>query len=208
VGDAHGLGGAYVGTFSLVTMLQPFLCSHVALWPVYDCVIKTKEGTPIHAHKRYSDFVVLETELLRTLPVRPSLILSSSCAGTYYSHSLHPARLSPLRPRTPAQGAPCAVPRRLPCSPPPRPRALARRRSAAPGRRRVRSRTALGHELVGSKRRINHPPCGRARTKLSYYLFLLHRQLYRYAVYCITYISTRTKKSHKRFLCRCSEDSN
>ncbi|KAJ7302500.1 Phox homologous domain-containing protein, partial [Mycena albidolilacea] len=54
VGDAHGLGGAYV---------------------VYDCVIKTKEGTPIHAHKRYSDFVVLETELLRTLPraSRPSV---------------------------------------------------------------------------------------------------------------------------------------
>ncbi|KAJ7301102.1 hypothetical protein DFH08DRAFT_795292 [Mycena albidolilacea] len=47
VGDAHGLGGAYV---------------------VYDYVIKTKEGTPIHAHKRYSDFLVLETELLRTLP--------------------------------------------------------------------------------------------------------------------------------------------
>ncbi|KAJ7792624.1 Phox-like protein [Mycena olivaceomarginata] len=75
VGDAHGLGGAYVGAFSLVTMLQPFLCPHVAPWPVYDCVIKTKEGTPIHAHKRYSDFVVLETELLRTLPraSRPSV---------------------------------------------------------------------------------------------------------------------------------------
>ncbi|KAJ7792032.1 hypothetical protein B0H14DRAFT_2395017 [Mycena olivaceomarginata] len=61
VGDAHGLGGAYV---------------------VYDCVIKTKEGTPIHAHKRYSDFVVLETELLRTLPV---------------------PRLPALRPRAPAK---------------------------------------------------------------------------------------------------------
>ncbi|KAJ6467856.1 Phox homologous domain-containing protein [Mycena sanguinolenta] len=35
---------------------------------VYDCVIKTKEGTPIHAHKRYSDFVALESQLLRTLP--------------------------------------------------------------------------------------------------------------------------------------------
>ncbi|KAJ7301108.1 hypothetical protein DFH08DRAFT_827817 [Mycena albidolilacea] len=45
-------------------------------WPVYDCVIKTKEGTPIHAHKRYSDFVVLETELLHTLPraSRPSVL--------------------------------------------------------------------------------------------------------------------------------------
>ncbi|KAJ7503775.1 Phox homologous domain-containing protein [Mycena galericulata] len=45
VGDA--LGGAYV---------------------VYDCVMKTKEGTQIHAHKRYSDFVALEHQLLRTLP--------------------------------------------------------------------------------------------------------------------------------------------
>ncbi|KAJ7747167.1 Phox homologous domain-containing protein [Mycena maculata] len=45
VGDA--LGGAYV---------------------VYDCVMKTKEGNLIHAHKRYSDFVALESELLRTLP--------------------------------------------------------------------------------------------------------------------------------------------
>ncbi|KAF7292195.1 PX domain protein [Mycena indigotica] len=35
---------------------------------VYDCVIKTKEGLAIHAHKRYSDFVKLEHELLRTLP--------------------------------------------------------------------------------------------------------------------------------------------
>ncbi|CAK5269100.1 unnamed protein product [Mycena citricolor] len=45
VGDS--LGGAYV---------------------VYDCSIKTKDGTLIHAHKRYSDFVALETQLLRTLP--------------------------------------------------------------------------------------------------------------------------------------------
>ncbi|KAJ7779744.1 Phox-like protein [Mycena metata] len=45
VGDA--LGGAYV---------------------VYDCVMKTKEGTQIHAHKRYSDFAALESQLLRTLP--------------------------------------------------------------------------------------------------------------------------------------------
>ncbi|KAJ7181544.1 hypothetical protein C8R43DRAFT_969499 [Mycena crocata] len=45
VGDT--LGGAYV---------------------VYDCVIKTKEGTAIHAHKRYSDFAALELQLLRTLP--------------------------------------------------------------------------------------------------------------------------------------------
>ncbi|KAJ7673827.1 Phox homologous domain-containing protein, partial [Mycena polygramma] len=34
---------------------------------VYDCVMKTKEGTLIHAHKRYSDFASLEHELLRTL---------------------------------------------------------------------------------------------------------------------------------------------
>ncbi|KAJ7741784.1 Phox-like protein [Mycena maculata] len=35
---------------------------------VYDCVMKTKEGTVIHAHKRYSDFAALEIQLLRTLP--------------------------------------------------------------------------------------------------------------------------------------------
>ncbi|KAF7354391.1 PX domain-containing protein YPT35 [Mycena venus] len=35
---------------------------------VYDCVIKTKEGTLMHAHKRYSDFATLEVQLLRTLP--------------------------------------------------------------------------------------------------------------------------------------------
>ncbi|KAJ7634013.1 hypothetical protein B0H17DRAFT_1164134 [Mycena rosella] len=45
VGDARG--GAYV---------------------VYDCAMKTKEGTLIHAHKRYSDFAALELQLLRTLP--------------------------------------------------------------------------------------------------------------------------------------------
>ncbi|KAJ7260718.1 Phox-like protein [Mycena rebaudengoi] len=45
VGDA--LGGAYI---------------------VYDCVIKTKEGTLIHAHKRYSEFNELELQLLRLLP--------------------------------------------------------------------------------------------------------------------------------------------
>ncbi|EPQ56760.1 Phox-like protein [Gloeophyllum trabeum ATCC 11539] len=45
VGDK--LGGAYV---------------------VYDCVIKTKEGTVIHAHKRFSDFEKLYTNLLLTLP--------------------------------------------------------------------------------------------------------------------------------------------
>ncbi|KAF8235507.1 hypothetical protein L208DRAFT_752321 [Tricholoma matsutake] len=35
---------------------------------VYDCVIKTKEGTVIHAHKRYSAFAQLESALRRTLP--------------------------------------------------------------------------------------------------------------------------------------------
>ncbi|TFK52123.1 Phox-like protein [Heliocybe sulcata] len=45
VGDK--LGGAYV---------------------VYDCVIKTKEGTVIHAHKRYSDFEKLYSNLFLTLP--------------------------------------------------------------------------------------------------------------------------------------------
>ncbi|KAF5381730.1 hypothetical protein D9615_005430 [Tricholomella constricta] len=35
---------------------------------VYDCTIRTKEGTVIHAHKRYSDFTVLESALRRTLP--------------------------------------------------------------------------------------------------------------------------------------------
>ncbi|EIW78868.1 Phox-like protein [Coniophora puteana RWD-64-598 SS2] len=45
VGDK--LGGAYV---------------------VYDCVIKTKEGTTIHAHKRYSAFEQLYLALRRYLP--------------------------------------------------------------------------------------------------------------------------------------------
>ncbi|KAF8652631.1 hypothetical protein AX16_004292 [Volvariella volvacea WC 439] len=45
VGDK--LGGAYV---------------------VYDCAIKTKEGTTIHIHKRYSAFVELRQTLLQTLP--------------------------------------------------------------------------------------------------------------------------------------------
>ncbi|KAG2144535.1 Phox homologous domain-containing protein [Suillus clintonianus] len=45
VGDK--LGGAYV---------------------VYDCVIRTKEGTTIHAHKRYNDFAVLHDALKHSLP--------------------------------------------------------------------------------------------------------------------------------------------
>ncbi|KAG6374620.1 Phox-like protein [Boletus reticuloceps] len=45
VGDK--LGGAYV---------------------VYDCVIRTKESTTIHAHKRYSAFVQLYQALRRSLP--------------------------------------------------------------------------------------------------------------------------------------------
>ncbi|KAF8838431.1 Phox-like protein [Paxillus ammoniavirescens] len=45
VGDK--LGGAYV---------------------VYDCVIRTKEGTTIHAHKRYSAFVELYQALRQSLP--------------------------------------------------------------------------------------------------------------------------------------------
>ncbi|KAH7929075.1 Phox-like protein [Leucogyrophana mollusca] len=35
---------------------------------VYDCVIRTKEGTTMHAHKRYSAFVELYEDLRRTLP--------------------------------------------------------------------------------------------------------------------------------------------
>jgi len=35
---------------------------------VYDCVIKTKEGTTIHAHKRYSAFSQLHSALRRSLP--------------------------------------------------------------------------------------------------------------------------------------------
>ncbi|KAJ3730837.1 Phox homologous domain-containing protein [Lentinula raphanica] len=35
---------------------------------VYDCVVKTKEGTTIHAHKRYNAFVQLDNTLRRTLP--------------------------------------------------------------------------------------------------------------------------------------------
>ncbi|KIY67921.1 Phox-like protein [Cylindrobasidium torrendii FP15055 ss-10] len=34
---------------------------------VYDCVIKTKEGTVIHAHKRYSGFESLDRALRKTL---------------------------------------------------------------------------------------------------------------------------------------------
>ncbi|KAK7045206.1 PX domain-containing protein YPT35 [Favolaschia claudopus] len=45
VGDA--LGGAYV---------------------VYNCVLKTKEGTVIPVHKRYSEFAALEVQLLQVLP--------------------------------------------------------------------------------------------------------------------------------------------
>lgn len=36
---------------------------------VYDCVIKTKEGTIIHAHKRYSEFAELHSKLRHALPV-------------------------------------------------------------------------------------------------------------------------------------------
>ncbi|KAJ6537868.1 Phox homologous domain-containing protein [Mycena capillaripes] len=42
--------------------------SREGAYVVYDCVMKTKEGTLIHAHKRYSDFAALELQLLRTLP--------------------------------------------------------------------------------------------------------------------------------------------
>ncbi|OCH85116.1 Phox-like protein [Obba rivulosa] len=35
---------------------------------VYDCVIRTKEGTAIHAHKRYSSFVQLYDTLRASLP--------------------------------------------------------------------------------------------------------------------------------------------
>ncbi|KIY52874.1 Phox-like protein, partial [Fistulina hepatica ATCC 64428] len=35
---------------------------------VYDCVIKTKEGTDIHVHKRYSEFEALDHALKRSLP--------------------------------------------------------------------------------------------------------------------------------------------
>ncbi|GLB41013.1 putative terpenoid cyclases protein prenyltransferase [Lyophyllum shimeji] len=37
---------------------------------VYDCTIRTMEGTVIHALKRYSDFAILESALRHTLPVR------------------------------------------------------------------------------------------------------------------------------------------
>jgi len=47
VGDPVVGGGAYV---------------------VYDCVVKTKEGTKIHAHKRYNGFVQLDAALRRSLP--------------------------------------------------------------------------------------------------------------------------------------------
>ncbi|KAE9396405.1 Phox-like protein [Gymnopus androsaceus JB14] len=35
---------------------------------VYDCVVRTKEGTTIHAHKRYNAFVQLDAALRRSLP--------------------------------------------------------------------------------------------------------------------------------------------
>ncbi|KIK58702.1 hypothetical protein GYMLUDRAFT_60493 [Collybiopsis luxurians FD-317 M1] len=35
---------------------------------VYDCVVKTKEGTTIHAHKRYNAFIQLDDALRRSLP--------------------------------------------------------------------------------------------------------------------------------------------
>ena len=45
---------------------------------VYDCAIKTKEGTVIHALKRYSAFAQLYARLRATLPV-------SICAHIYSS---------------------------------------------------------------------------------------------------------------------------
>jgi hypothetical protein len=103
---------------------------------VYDCIIETKERTLIHAHKRYSDFVVLETELLRTLPVRPSPILSSSCAGAYYT--LIPCAQRASRP---------SVPELPPKAP------LARYRAAFLARRR----RALEHWLAAV---LLHPDVG------------------------------------------------
>lgn len=40
----------------------------VGAFVVYDCAIRTKEGTTIHTHKRYSAFVELYHALKRTLP--------------------------------------------------------------------------------------------------------------------------------------------
>ncbi|CAK5269101.1 unnamed protein product, partial [Mycena citricolor] len=77
VGDS--LGGAYV---------------------VYDCSIKTKDGTLIHAHKRYSDFVALETQLLRTLPVGFGAI-SNFVVSSFTTQPNSRAHLPALPPKSP-----------------------------------------------------------------------------------------------------------
>ena len=69
VGDKRG--GAYVGGFvsrrlNLASDKKLMVCQ------VYDCAIKTKEGTVIHALKRYSAFAQLYTRLRATLPVSTS----------------------------------------------------------------------------------------------------------------------------------------
>ncbi|KZP18981.1 hypothetical protein FIBSPDRAFT_1025824, partial [Athelia psychrophila] len=65
VGDK--LGGAYIGTSYLMSLNSRNLmqCPCDIL---YNCVIiKTKEGTTIHAHKRYSAFDALRSSLERYL---------------------------------------------------------------------------------------------------------------------------------------------
>ncbi|KAJ7792041.1 hypothetical protein B0H14DRAFT_179894 [Mycena olivaceomarginata] len=61
-----------------------------------------------------------------------SVTLALTGAFLFLFHSLHPPRLPPLCPGAPPKGASRAPPRRLPRPQVPRPRALARRRPAAP----------------------------------------------------------------------------
>lgn len=65
VGDK--LGGAYIGAYHAQIILCQFIAKDIV--PVYDCAINTKEGTIIHAHKRYSEFAELHSMLRHTLPV-------------------------------------------------------------------------------------------------------------------------------------------
>ena len=69
VGDRRG--GAYVGAF-VPRRLNFAYNKKLMVCQVYDCAIKTKEGTVIHALKRYSAFAQLYTRLRATLPVSTS----------------------------------------------------------------------------------------------------------------------------------------
>jgi hypothetical protein len=67
LGDNSGLGLAFARdvTISGWTNVGDKLRG---AYVVYNCVIKTKEGTTMHAHKRYSSFAQLDSSLQRNLP--------------------------------------------------------------------------------------------------------------------------------------------